>query len=366
MSSLDVTPTPAEIAYQVSHWNDDYGPVAVATASVFFVLATIFVILRLLARRVQHVKWQLDDYFIILALVLTAGCFAIAILLKHKFGMHAVRVGLPNLVIELKLYFILELVYNANHFAIKVSILLLYRTIFTLHDSWFSREWKFVFGYVILCGLVGILTVILQCIPPSYSWEVLNGGKGKCTNLIGTEIGNGATLTFADFMILILPMKSLWQLHLPLSRKLQVSPISLLFCMTNEYKDTGVYPLIWSLIEVDLGIICACGPTLRSLFIRRTAPSTRAHDTFTSSNKETTRNDKLRSIISKFRGISKFGSKDTSQDSSWSMSWARHLELLGDYDHESLVRRPTELREGTDTMELRVMEREGRSTEIQY
>lgn len=35
------------------------------------------------------------------------------------------------------------------------------------------------------------------------------------------------------------------------------------------FLDDGVNPLLWSLIEVDLGIMCACIPTVKPLFTRK-------------------------------------------------------------------------------------------------
>jgi hypothetical protein len=69
MSTLTVAVTPAEIEYQFQHYDDNQGAVITITTSVFFALAVTMVILRLIARRIKHTAWQLDDYMIGVALV---------------------------------------------------------------------------------------------------------------------------------------------------------------------------------------------------------------------------------------------------------------------------------------------------------
>jgi hypothetical protein len=115
--------------------------------------------------------------------------------------------------------------YNGAHSSIKFSILVLYRKLFTLNGLWFRRAWYSIFTYVILCSIIGILTVLVQCIPISYGWNVLLGANGKCVNLIGNEIGNGVTLAAADIGILVLPMPSLMTLHVTRKQKFQLCGI---------------------------------------------------------------------------------------------------------------------------------------------
>ena len=124
-----------------------------------------------------------------------------------------------------QLIFSLQILYNAAHFAIKSSILLLYRNIFTLNNRPFRLAWISIFVYVTLCFIIGVIIVVVQCIPTSYAWEVALGAKGRCVNLVGAEIGNGATLAAADIMLLILPMPDLWSLRIALKQKLQICGI---------------------------------------------------------------------------------------------------------------------------------------------
>ena len=69
MSELNIIPTPAELLYQIQNSNDDDGHIVIKISCVFFVAALIAVVLRFVARRIQHIGWHIDDFVILVALV---------------------------------------------------------------------------------------------------------------------------------------------------------------------------------------------------------------------------------------------------------------------------------------------------------
>ena len=62
-------PSPAEIQYELAHIHDNRAPSIVASSVICIALATIAVILRLLARRLGKVKILADDYMMVFTLV---------------------------------------------------------------------------------------------------------------------------------------------------------------------------------------------------------------------------------------------------------------------------------------------------------
>lgn len=61
-----------EFEFELAHWNDDRGPFVIIITTIFTVCATIAVVLRLITRRaIIKLAWQLDDYAIILAMVIS-------------------------------------------------------------------------------------------------------------------------------------------------------------------------------------------------------------------------------------------------------------------------------------------------------
>ena len=67
MASL---PSPAELQWQELHAKDNAVPSIVAANVAGFSLACIAVVLRFVARRVAKIKYQIDDWLIIVGLVI--------------------------------------------------------------------------------------------------------------------------------------------------------------------------------------------------------------------------------------------------------------------------------------------------------
>lgn len=53
----------------------DRGPALVAGSIILIVVASIAVVLRLLARRLKKLAWAADDYFVVVALLFAYGMF---------------------------------------------------------------------------------------------------------------------------------------------------------------------------------------------------------------------------------------------------------------------------------------------------
>ena len=75
--------------------------------------------------------------------------------------------------------------------------------------------------FVALYSIAHTLLVLLQCIPLSATWDP--SIKGHCVSPIeGLEV-LGAFNIATDFIILALPMRPLWRLHVSQSEKIQLS-----------------------------------------------------------------------------------------------------------------------------------------------
>ena len=62
-------PTPEDIAYQLKHASDDRRVVLFVSTALMNAVATVAVVLRLVARRINRTKLLADDYTIFAALV---------------------------------------------------------------------------------------------------------------------------------------------------------------------------------------------------------------------------------------------------------------------------------------------------------
>lgn len=122
-----------------------------------------------------------------------------------------------------------ELTYGVVNFAIKTSILLLYRSVFTLNNRRFRIAWYTVLSYSIAFVITSVLGVLLQCSPISYGWQrIYEHTRGRCVNLKALAVSTAALSTVADVALLILPIPTLLNLRMPYKQKLGLCGIFLL------------------------------------------------------------------------------------------------------------------------------------------
>ena len=75
-----------------------------------------------------------------------------------------------------------------------------------------------------------IIAFSASCSPPSYYWtQFENIGGGKCvTNLFAIYIGNGAINIFSDFLVLAVPIPTIWKLQMRTAQKILVTSVFML------------------------------------------------------------------------------------------------------------------------------------------
>lgn len=118
-----------------------------------------------------------------------------------------------------------EVIYNFAMFAIKASILYLYKRVFFVSRNFVIVLW--IVGIFVACySITQVFAAIFQCMPIDSNWNPLV--KRYCIN---TDIG--ATIVAAlnvltDFAILVLPMPLLYKLQKPMKQKIQIMGMFLL------------------------------------------------------------------------------------------------------------------------------------------
>jgi hypothetical protein len=133
--------------------------------------------------------------------------------------------ALMRLALIQQIVFALQLTYNVCQFAIKCSLLFLYRSVLTLNDPLFKIAWYAIGVYVIAFAIASMVVTLLHCMPINYGWDRFYGVlQGRCVNAKAQAIAMAALNTLAEIALLVLPMPILWNLHLPLKQKLR-------FCM---------------------------------------------------------------------------------------------------------------------------------------
>ncbi|KAI4268066.1 MAG: hypothetical protein L6R38_007976 [Xanthoria sp. 2 TBL-2021] len=286
--------TPADIAYQKAHKDDDRSGALYATAATMIVLPTIAVVLRLACRRHLQAPISHDDIAIIVALVLCWGICVMIVLCGHfGTGRHTMTNPIPHVVHFIQLMYAVELTYTVLITTTKFSILLFYRRVFISQATSlrFRIVWYAITVWTFLWGISTFFAAAFQCSPASFYWsKYTRKTQGTCMDLRVLLLVTASLNIVTDVALLILPMPVVWNLKIERSQKFAVSGIFLLgglsfvsVCVasiirapylnqvvTVDPQWTSVNASIWSVIEPGVGIICASlpsmGPILRKAF----------------------------------------------------------------------------------------------------
>ncbi|OJJ96610.1 hypothetical protein ASPACDRAFT_46780 [Aspergillus aculeatus ATCC 16872] len=233
-------------------------------------LGLFFVLLRLLARRKKGLSVGLDDYTMLLSvLFLFATCGLNLTMIHYGMGRHADELPSPNVTKIAKLLMAFECVYCTTVGIIKVSILLMNARIFPTRNF---RLAAIILGGIAVGWVLAIICVsVFQCDPIAKAWNP--NLPGSCINLKGSFIGNAVPNIVTDVAILSLPVHVVWGLHASLTHRLSRrlhQRLPLLHALPVRAADTTwtlAKACTWCLIECASGIISACLPTLRPLFV---------------------------------------------------------------------------------------------------
>ncbi|KAJ5951566.1 uncharacterized protein N7479_009979 [Penicillium vulpinum] len=244
------------------------------------ILGILFVILRFLARWKKSLKPGLDDYVILAALIPLLTLVGLMLsLTDYGMGLHSEILPAENIMMIAKLLVVFECIYVTTIAVTKVSILLMYCRIFPTREI---RIASMILGGISLAWAIAIILVsIFQCTPIARAWDTRI--PGTCIDLKASFIGNAVPNIVTDILILSLPVRVVWGLHASLTHRLSVIGIFLLgsfVIFTSIYRFTTLFEFnpediawtlgnacTWCIVESSTGIISACMPTLRPLFL---------------------------------------------------------------------------------------------------
>ncbi|KAL8671048.1 MAG: hypothetical protein Q9168_004441 [Polycauliona sp. 1 TL-2023] len=255
---------------------DDKAPMMLAVFSVFLVLPLIAVFMRFLARRVTRVLVIINFAFLHETIRNGAGKHVSSVARLEKFLLYT---------------YANEIIYASIVTCIKSSVLCLYLRIFGVNKK-FGIIVKCFIVAVVAWGIAVLLTTIFQCKPVRGAWDI-SVPRDQCFNLRTWLIATNVPNIVIDFSIICLPLPLIWKLKLSMERKIGLtgvfllgtfaSIISIVRVHTNaslEIEDPTwnyVMVMIWSTVEGNVGVVCACCPVLAPLVRRcfgRSAKST--------------------------------------------------------------------------------------------
>ncbi|KAK4177388.1 hypothetical protein QBC36DRAFT_211791 [Triangularia setosa] len=261
----------------------------VIVSVVFPVLALCFLLPRLYTASYILRKWHPDDYLIIVGF-LFAVANSIICIIQTTLGMgnHIYDLPFTRFQSTMKLGMIGgAMTYNLTTLFVKMSILSFYLRFATANPK-FRVAVYLVMVFVVGYTIPNAFLFLYICKPMQFYWDWTIEG-GKCINqqaaFDSANILNMAT----DFMILVMPIWMLWDLRVGIRRKVGVLGILMaggFVCGVSTMRMvtawTGanqtdiswhyVKNLIWCIVEMDVGIVCACLPALRA-FCKRFFPN---------------------------------------------------------------------------------------------
>ncbi|KAI9758487.1 MAG: hypothetical protein M1815_000033 [Lichina confinis] len=282
-----VPPPPGEVSnFKDPVSNEDFRPVYIS----IIILGGIFVAVRLYTRRFISHSIGLDDYASGLGLFFTLVFFGLLYVLTRDYLRHhawdyPISYLLPRFFkIDLAAF----VFYVPANVCVKSSIFLLYIRVFG-SLKYVRRVAWFMVAFTVAFHLASLVVIIFACNPRSKLLNPLI--PGKCINKHHLTIPSSGLNIFTDLVAFVLPTKAVLDLNASRHQKIQVLALfatGLFGCVlgmlrlmsftnaarTDDFTWYGYITLKWTIVELNVAMICACAPALRPFFRHHFANAT--------------------------------------------------------------------------------------------
>ncbi|KAK4202968.1 hypothetical protein QBC40DRAFT_195205 [Triangularia verruculosa] len=272
----------------------------IASASICWFIAALFVALRFYTRGVLIKVIGGSDWSILVALIFAgATCGGVIEQATHGAGQHVWDLDpndTPSAIAWGRaawygiLFYLITLCFS------KISILLLYIHLFTF--KWARLAGQILLGVVIITHLFMALATFTACIPLNSYWDF--SVEKKYCHAQSVWWSNTGMHMVTDFLIFLLPMPVVWSIRLPRRQKLALSAVfgfGFLVCFISilrllqlirvqtdlDFTYAAAELSYLTAVEVNGAIVCACVMTLKP-FIARFFPRLLSSRTSGSSN----------------------------------------------------------------------------------
>ncbi|KAL9134164.1 MAG: hypothetical protein Q9175_004658 [Cornicularia normoerica] len=256
--------------------------VNLAVISIVFTFVAVCLVASRLASRLTTGRTLHEDDYAIIASVTCLPCrhghrTEQSIGVTHGAGKVSTSLPPEDVRMALQAFWAAQILYKFTITLTKTSICLLYLRIFTTKK--FRRTVYIIMSYVILYAFASIIATVVQCTPLERIWD--HAVPGTCINLTAFWYANASANIIGDFLILALPMPVIRSLQLPQRQRLGLIVVFALggfVCITSILRMTTlktgskakdqlygtVNSTIWTTIEANTAIVCACLPMLKS------------------------------------------------------------------------------------------------------
>lgn len=209
--------------------NDSRQTEIVAIIAVMTVVSTISVILRLLGRRVSAAKYGVDDFLIVVALVLTYGLNINEIIAVHYgFGRHQLMLSLNYISKFLLNDWTIQIIFACAISVTRLSLLMFYHRIFPVKRFTIVA---IITGCILIAWWISfIFAILFSCYPIESYWN--KALIGHCVNEHTLSWGVTGSELATNLIMLVLPIPWLWDLRLVWTKKLALIGLFMLGCLS--------------------------------------------------------------------------------------------------------------------------------------
>jgi fucose permease len=248
-----------------------------------------------------------DDWWILAAWFIgVAFSTSICVGVRYGLGTHRDEISDESFAALKKAEYAFAILYNPALMLTKTSILAFYLAVMSKDvDKVFKWCNWLTLAVVNIGGAAFTFLAIFQCrpIPAAYRYPVAEGAR--CTDIVTLYLSSAPVNIITDIAILLLPMPILTAMRLPKKQKIilvatfsagafvaVVDVVRLAYLQNaasdriheavtnsassttagtqggNDFSWDASLSFMWSAVEVHLGILCACVPGLKPLFLR--------------------------------------------------------------------------------------------------
>ncbi|KAL8404637.1 hypothetical protein RB594_009480 [Gaeumannomyces avenae] len=265
--------------------NYNRGPEIIGVSCTFAAMAFVVVCLRVWVRIRIIRQMAVEDYLMVLAVVMLVALVAIHFPMVQKgAGRHMEYIPPADLPDALHINFASQPMSLITLGIVKLSV-----GTFLLRVSpsrFYTRFIWTLLGVTVALTVAGTLQIMLHCRPLEFVWNKALPGGGQCTS--GDAIVTGAYIGFVagiatDFIFAVLPIPMLWNVQLNRRVKVAIMGILSLGLFTTaagiiktmfianlgkagDFMWDSVDIAIWYNAEIGVAIIAGSIPSLKPLF----------------------------------------------------------------------------------------------------
>ncbi|KAI9152041.1 L-fucose-proton symporter [Paramyrothecium foliicola] len=278
------------------------GPAVFAVSVATLVLASVFVAARMVCRYFIVKKLSWDDKVMALAWLIAFWLsFTVCLGAVNGLGKHDVDIPEHQLPRLRRCEYVFSILYNPALMAAKTSVLIFYLRL-AKHTQVVLRYASWATLIVVnVAGTVLTFMNIFQCSPVDAAWNVGLYENAQCIPLLTEFICAAPVNVITDLAILALPIPVLTSMRLPSRQKtilvltfalgifVTIVDVVRIYYLQRAITDIpqGVssnpevsfggqanFPwnaslsFMWSVVEVNVGMTCACVPTLKPLILK--------------------------------------------------------------------------------------------------